>query len=274
MNEPSQNPKPASTPSECDQLRELLPSYVIGGLDTDEKALVEKLLPRCPEAVQELREYAGLSQAMLYEAEPVQPPAYLHDRLMASLNAPAPETKAAPMSPTPAPVMTVQRPWPNRLWAAVALAASLLLVFSNIYWLLQVQELRVTQADVEALLNSERLVLATLGAGASQRVELRSTDAGTDQLYATLLWNPDVDRALLYTDQLPALPADRTYQVWLIDSTAPVSGGLFQVDAQGQGVLVFQPPAEISQFSAIAISSEPAQGSEAPTTTPLALGEI
>lgn len=265
MNEPSQNPN--RVPSECDQLRDLLPSYVIGGLDAEEKALVEKLLPRCPEAAQELREYAGLAQVMLYEAEPVQPPAYLHDRLMASLNAPASETK-------PAPIVAVQRPRPNRLWAAVALAASLLLVLSNVYWLAQVQELRITQADVQALLRSERILLATLGAGASQRVELRSTDVGTDQVYATLLWNPDVDRALLYTDQLPALPADRTYQLWLIDSATPVSGGIFQVDEQGQGVLVFQPPAEISQFSAVAISTEPAQGSEAPTTAPLALGEI
>jgi anti-sigma-K factor RskA len=245
-------------------LQELLPAYVIGGLDAAEKQLVERLLQECPEMANDLRDYAQLSQAMNFAAEPVQPPAHLHANLMAAIAEPAPQV--TPLTPVP------RRP--NRLWAALAIAASLLLIMSNLYWFTQVRQLQESELAVYQLLAAERTTLVSLSGSGSQRVQLVSTESGEDQIYASVIWNPQVDQALLYSNQLPFLSPGRAYQLWLIDDAAPISGGIFQIDNRGQGMLIFQPPAPIGDYAALAISEEPAAGSPAPTTDPLALGEV
>ena len=260
------NQRPTISPS-CDQLTDLLPSYVIGGLTPDEKQLVEQLLRECPESASELQDYVQLSQVMNFAAEPVQPPAHVHAKLMAAIG-----ESTAPAAPTLAPVPRPSRT--NRLWSALALAASLLLIISNLYWFSQVRTLQDTQAAIQQLLEIERTALVSLNSGNSQRVQLVSTQSGEDQIFATLVWNPLVERALLFSDQLTALAPDRAYQLWLVGDAAPISGGVFKIDNQGQGVLIFQPPAPISSYAAIAISEEPASGSPAPTSDPLAVGEV
>jgi anti-sigma-K factor RskA len=202
----------------------------------------------------------------------VQPPAHLHDQIMSALNPPAAAPQKSLQLPPPAVVAATPRRFPvSRLWASLAAVAAFLLVVTNLYWLAQVNELRGLNQDVADLLNEERFVLASLGAGQSQRVELRTTDGA---LSATVLWSPLIERALLYTDQLPPLAPDRAYQLWAIGAEGPLSEGVFQVDAQGTGVLVFTPRQQLSAYDALAISSEPASGSPAPTTDPVAVGEV
>ncbi len=273
MSQPASNPRNPQ-PLDCDQLRELIPAYVVGGIDPQEKAQIEESLEQCPEVADELREYLLVSEALLYEPVPVQPPAHLHHQIMNAISAPtaaAPQPSAAP--PVPAVVTaSPRRLLASRIWASLAAAAVLLLVVTNLYWLTQVNELRNMNQDVADLLAEERFVLASLGAGQSQRVELLPTDGTGGAASATVLWSPQIERALLYTDQLPSLAPDRAYQLWAIGADGPLSEGVFQVDAQGHGVLVFSPREALSAYDALAISTEPASGSPAPTTDPIAVG--
>lgn len=270
MSQPESNPRIL----DCDELRELIPAYVTGGIDAQEKAQIEESLEHCPEAAEELRDYLLVTKALLYEPNPVQPPAHLHDQIMSAINPPV----TRPLSPTQPIItsaVTPPRRFPvSRIWATLAAAAVLLLVVTNLYWLAQVNELLDLNADVANLLNEERFVLASLGAGQSQRVELLATDGSAGSVSATVLWSPLIERALLYTDQLPPLAPDRAYQLWTIGADGPLNEGVFQVDAQGTGVLVFTPRQQLSDYDAIAISSEPASGSPAPTTDPVAVGEV
>lgn len=267
MSQPESNPRILN----CDELRELIPAYVAGGIDAREKAQIEASLERCPEAAAELREYIQMTGALLLEPAPVAPPAHLHDQIMRAARGPVtkPLTRTQPLRPVAAPAP--RRLPAARIWASLAAAALLLLVVTNIFWLAQVNELRDLNADVANLLSEERLVLASLGVGQSQRVQLRATDGA---VAATVLWSPLIERALLYTDQLPPLAPDRAYQLWTIGAEGPLSAGVFQLDDQGIGVLVFTPREALSDYDAIAISSEPASGSPAPTTDPVAVGEV
>ena len=271
-----QKPNRSAPQADCDQLRELIPAYVMGGIDPSEKARISALLEDCPSVAAELQDYIQLTGGLLTDTDPVVPPAHLHASLMSAIREDTPHT--TPLSahkedtqPIPVPP---RRSTAARLWPIFAAAATVLLVISNIYWFMQVQELGDIRQDVEALLREERFVLAALGAGQSQRVELSATDETSDITYATVLWDPQIDRALLYTNQLPPLTPDQTYQLWLIGDNTPISGGIFQVASDGQGVLVFEPPQPLNDYDALAISTEPAAGSEAPTTSPLALGEV
>jgi anti-sigma-K factor RskA len=75
------------------------------------------------------------------------------------------------------------------------------------------------------------------------------------------------NRMVFYASHLPALPANRTYQLWLVRSSgAPVSSaGTFTRDSFGKAVLELQDAALLSAVTALAVTDEPAGGSKSPT---------
>lgn len=276
--------------NDCETLAELLPAYSIGATDAEETALVEKLLKVCPEAEAELASYDSLAQALNYTAPRVQPPAGLHDKLMAAAASSAkpaarfepPASTAVtsvstPAIPTPA---RAEAPRPrilnlNRYLAGAAAVAAALLIISNLYWVNQVGSLQQQQRDTVALMRSQQDALASLGTGSSDRVQLVSTGEGqADTVLATMLWSAQTSTALLISENLPALAPDRAYQLWGIQGETPISVGVFQVDEQGVGVLVFNAEQPVTDYDLVAITDEPAGGSEQPTTTPLAAAQV
>jgi anti-sigma-K factor RskA len=76
---------------------------------------------------------------------------------------------------------------------------------------------------------------------------------------------------LLCVYDMPALPEDQTYQVWLIKDGQRESGGLFRVSQDGFGVLMLRPTRPLREYSAVGITVEPAGGSPGPTS-PRVLG--
>lgn len=275
--------------TDCETLAELLPAYSIGATDAEETALVEKLLEVCPEAAAELESYDSLAQAMNYTAPRIQPPAGLHDKLMAAAAASSAKPAARAVPPAavtsvstpsiPAPVRA-EAPRPrilslNRYLAGAAAVAAALLIISNLYWVNQVGSLQQQQRDTIALMRSQQDALVSLGTGSSDRVQLVSTSEGqADTVLATMLWSAQTSTALLISENLPALNPDRSYQLWGIQGETPVSVGVFQVDEQGVGVLVFNAQQPLSDYDLVAITDEPAGGSEQPTTTPLAAAQV
>ena len=71
---------------------------------------------------------------------------------------------------------------------------------------------------------------------------------------------------------LERLPPERTYQLWLIDGDGATSGGLLEVAPDGAGERVLA--GSVADAAAVGISVEPAGGSAAPTTTPIAVVEL
>jgi len=63
----------------------------------------------------------------------------------------------------------------------------------------------------------------------------------------------DEQKAVLVV--LRPLPPDRTYQIWLIRDSVPISGGLFQVSPTGEASAVVA--ADLRQFQLIAVTEEP-----------------
>ena len=250
---------------ECGRLRDLLPAYSAGATDAEETRLVESLLVSCPEAAAELDDYEALMGAMLYAAPPMEPPAALHDRLMAAAG-------GKPAQVTTQPTAT-PRILPFRRALVGFAAAAALLVVTNVFWVARFNQLESERRAMLDLLRGQGAVLAAVSSGSSHRIELAST-ANNAVGMATVLWSPQNDVALLYSRQLPALEPGRTYQLWLIRGQTPVSGGLFQLDAQGEATYLFYPTQPLDQVDALGISDEPAGGSDSPSTTPIAVGAV
>ena len=82
----------------------------------------------------------------------------------------------------------------------------------------------------------------------------------------TVFYAPSCAAVTVDVTGLPALPADRTYQLWALSeqpTTTPRSLGVLPEAAAGQSQTVTQPtqPGE----NAVAITAEPAGGSASPT---------
>ena len=63
----------------------------------------------------------------------------------------------------------------------------------------------------------------------------------------------------------PVLGADEQYQIWLVEDGVRVSGGVFDVNADGYGNLMVSADMPLGEFDSFGITVEPRGGSDAPT---------
>ena len=82
------------------------------------------------------------------------------------------------------------------------------------------------------------------------------------------------NRGLLLVTDLPALPTDRIYRVWLIRDGVKHSAGWFTVDPLGYGQTIIIPLAPFGQFDAMSITIEPRGGSGDPTGVNILEGDL
>jgi anti-sigma-K factor RskA len=77
--------------------------------------------------------------------------------------------------------------------------------------------------------------------------------------------NPSLRSALFYAFDLPALPDEKTYELWFIAAGKPVSAGTFAVDAYGRASLRVDRMSETQRIEAWAVTIEPRGGVPKPT---------
>lgn len=113
------------------------------------------------------------------------------------------------------------------------------------------------QRDVFAL--RERDLLSRLKIDA-----LVDLTKGTPDALIVAAWDADRKEGVLTGYKLPPKQADQDYQLWIIDPAyaAPVSGGLVKVDETGAVRTAFKADKPITSLQKLALSIEPAGGSE------------
>lgn len=84
---------------------------------------------------------------------------------------------------------------------------------------------------------------------------------------AVSVWDQQKQEGVLVVENMPALAPGRAYQLWIIDPNiqAPVSAGVFQVDAEGKWRVNFKPDHPINQAGKFAVTEEVAGGVASPT---------
>ncbi len=83
------------TSSEHDELRGQIGPYVLGALSSSEKLQVESHVATCPECAGELRALRSTADALAWSVDPVDPPAAIRQRVMASVAAATPSARSA-----------------------------------------------------------------------------------------------------------------------------------------------------------------------------------
>ena len=255
-----------------DIVQPLLTEYVLDELDAPQRREVEQHLRTCDECASETRELSQAFQSIGLAPEPIAPPPHLRAQVLARL---ARESDAVTAQPAPAPRETRRFLWPLAFAAA---AAGLLFAIAAIWTSMQVRrdlqrELASARAEADRLVTEMSatrlqadLAVTILTAADLRRIDLAGYEASRDAV-ARAYWSP-TQGLLIVADRLPAPPAGRVYQVWLIESGAPrpVSAGLIDAAGGGRGMLLVPPPAGVSNSPVIvAVTDEPRGGVPAPT---------
>jgi hypothetical protein len=189
----------------------------------------------------------------------IEPPAYLRERLMTAIAAPAPEAQ---------PRRTIPRGW-------LALAAVIIaLILTNVYWLVRVADLSRSRDALAAQLGSEaNSAFVLTGTNNLRWVRLPPSNQNADSS-AFLMWNAESKIGLMYARGFPELAVGKTYQLWLTRGDVRVSVGTFRVDAEGDGALLFHSAEPIDEYTWARITAEPASGSDQPSGDIVVVGEL
>ena len=264
--------------------------YALDAVTEEERRAIEQYMSAAPAAERtEFFDRVRQARETLVRTFRVeeQPPADLFDRIVAQLPAqggpdantpalPAPGQSAAgqfapgqPVASQPASVQPAggdelararqrreerRRPGSTRRWlAGVAAAAAIALGGVGVGSYL---------ADQNDPLNQ------VVRAGDLREASVDVAGGGT----ATLLISSSEDAAVVKMNGVPAPPAGKVYQMWLIpkDGSAPVSQGLMDEEALSKPAVV----EGISSAAALGITVEPAGGSQSPTLPTVAAAPL
>ncbi|MDZ7269478.1 MAG: anti-sigma factor [candidate division KSB1 bacterium] len=263
----------------------LADAYVLGALEPEEIAEFDRRLAAGEVAAAEALARAQQLATALPLALPVQsPPPELKHRVLQAAAGEVPPLAATPGGAT-------VRALPVRWFATtagrtLALAAGLLLIAAGVTsWLLQrrawhreITTLREEIRQKEAELAQLQLALAmhhelarALHRPRVMLVTLSPTQPNQPGK-ATVLFDPEAQRAYFVAHDLPSLPQEYDYQLWHIGNAGPVDGGVFNVDQSGDAVLeVRNLPSTGATLTAFAVTREPRGGSVTPTLTQMLL---
>jgi anti-sigma-K factor RskA len=117
------------------------------------------------------------------------------------------------------------------------------------------------------------LALAILTASDMREIPLQGRESAVAAA-ARAYWSP-ARGLLIVADRLPAPPAGRIYQVWIIEGGQPVSAGLLDEEPGNRGMLIVTPPRPGTGASVtVAVTDEPPGGLPAPSGTIRLAGSI
>jgi anti-sigma-K factor RskA len=256
--------------------------FALGALSGNEAAALEAHVSGCSECVANLAQARGNAALLAFSVEQERPAATVKAELLGRVRANQAAEQAAWPSSTQRPVTeggAALRPgasggWWN--WVLVTAAVLLALLSFGLSW----QNRRIT-----AELAKERRAAESLIANRERIEQLVGILTAPDTLTVKLAGSGDTASAtgtvkfnsrsgvILYSANLPALPPDKNYQMWLVPASgAPISAGLLVPGGHTWGNLwTAQVPAN-TQAKAFAVTIEPVGGMPQPTGPKVLIG--
>ncbi|WP_027343568.1 anti-sigma factor [Hamadaea tsunoensis] len=218
---------------------ELTAAYALDAVDDTERREMEAHLATCTDCVTEIaemRETLGLWAAA--EVEPVEPPAYLRQAVLARI---AETSQSAEVFRTPLP---------RRRYAYAGAAAAAVVVLALVGVLIgqqvRLRDQRTRADDIAAVLAAPDAQLHTAPATGGGQVNV--------------VVSPSLSRAVVTLRDLPSAPG-KSYQMWLVRDGEAGSAGVLE-GTSADGVQLIDHVIEATDFG---LTKEPAGGSAAPT---------
>jgi len=267
----------------CEEAQELLDAYSLGALERPEARRVEKHLASCPDC-HHLHREAVEAAALLALAAPLRraSPALrlrLRQRVLprpALRWFPAPRLSWATAAAMLAVISLGALTWGGFLQTQVNSLKTDSDRFAVLYDELErrgetvdvlqkaLTDAAFRQENLQSLLREQDQAMSVVALGGEGREDLVGT-APASLARGSYFWSAEANLGVLFLLKLPQLSEDRTYQLWVLGAGGtPVSGGTFRPQTDGSARLLVRGDLG-GALTGMAITVEPAGGSEIPT---------
>ncbi|WP_088290724.1 anti-sigma factor domain-containing protein [Kineosporia sp. A_224] len=253
-------------PGDAADLHALTGAYALDALDDLERRTFERHLAGCAACREEVRGFRETA-ARLADGVTLAPAGAMRDRVLA-------EVRRTPQLPP------LQRdgeqqdaagrgrpPASGRTWVAAAAVAAVLALGGGTFGAVEWRAAQDARARQDAAVAREQRIATVLSDPARRLVSAPVSSGGTVTLAVA------GDRAVVLTAGVAGLPADRTYQLWVVRSDGIRSLGLGPAAADAAGSWA-RPVEGIRPGDTVAVSVEPQGGSQQPTTEPVAAVKV
>lgn len=242
-------------------------AYALDALDADERDRFEEHLRTCADCREEV---ASLQEAAaLLGTDPVEPPSSVRDAVLAGIASIRPlppvttdTTESADTAPVAGDELSARR---TRRSLVQRLARTPLLVAAAAVLLLALGTALVRPwADDPQPRPNLSAIDRVLSAADATRVEKEFADGSR----ATVTVSRSEGRAVIQTTNMALAPPGKAYELWLqTPEGAMVPAGLMPHEADNVVLL----DGDATEAKAVGITVEPEQGSQVPTSSPIAV---
>lgn len=252
-----------------ERMEEQAALHVLGALSEAEAREFEQKLRADPELREYVSKLSAATGALAGATPMVEPPPQLRAKILAQVG---PSQK----------VLTLPEQKPGLLswlpWAFAAGVAVFCLVFlvrnsqlrdtvgQQAKQIDDLNQLAQSLQEATNALNQTVLALQETNRLANLRIAmLNSLVPDAPKAVAVSLWDNQKQEGVFVAQNLKALPADRDYQLWVIDGNKPVASGVFHVGESGAIRVDFKPSQLIKVASVFAVTEEVKGGVSSPT---------
>ncbi len=230
-----------------DRFEDLLAAYALRALSEEERRELEDYLEAHPELRAEAEELTSLANLMALAPTEHEPSPGLRKNIMRVV-----ESEASPRENARPSTLERMREFLTlrRLGLAVTALLAIALLSWNVLLQSEVQDLRGQLED------SQTYAMQGAGEASAAEAEVVELEDG---------------RAVLVAENIPSVPEDQTFQIWVIEDGTPRSGGTFRPE---DGTAAAALDAPLAGAEAVAVTVEPAGGSEQPTSDPVLQTEL
>lgn len=274
----------ANDQSHTEQFEELCAGYVLHALEPEEREQFEEMLHNASDEQMELFHsmYSAANQ-LAFTVEQTEAPALVKQRLMDQVRSELDGDSASNVTDISSEAEDGGSF--NRGTLAIAASFALLLVtlslvfysfnlsseLNNKETIIEQQQAQITELQNDVQRKEE--LLSILESREVDLVMMAGLDVNPNG-YGKVIWDSESNRALLQVSNLPAVPSDKDYQLWIIKNNKPVSAGVFAVNDPEKDSFfkIEQITADEQSADAFAITMEPKGGVPQPTGDMYLLG--
>ncbi len=279
------------TLSNCDEILELVPAFVLGALDADEAARVAAHITNCPRCRAEAESFRDVVGLLPYASGALNPPPRVKRQLFARIAAAyddASTETALASRPTAMPRSARSGRWVMPAFAVMLaliiglgtavfeargradrLAAQLAFNQQALHSMeLQIAEVRQTataveaklaksQQEIQALRTSERQdeqLVSFIAAPQTVSRSLGTTERAPDDASARMFMQPGHNRLVLMIYGLKSAEPGKLYRLWLAKGNQPIAIGVVTVGPGGVAEFVVDAPEPMDAYDQVMIT--------------------
>jgi len=269
-----------------EKFEELCAGYVLNALEPEEREEFEVLLQNASEEEREIyQEMRSAANQIAFSVEGNQAPGVVRERILAQVQPEENELSEKAeneMSSSDEDTNNFDR-------GTFAIAASFALLLVTLSLVFYSFNLSTEISNQEKVIEEQQARISELQNDVQQKEELlsilesREVDlvmmSGMEvnpNGYGKVIWDSESNRALLQVSNLPAVPSDKDYQLWIIKNNKPVSAGVFAVNDPGKDSFfkIEEMAAGEQAADAFAITMEPKGGMPQPTGDMYLMGNM